>query len=130
MSSADGYLSKVLERIRQVETLCDAKELGLGRAGRRKPDALAAGKEIARSRVCLELYLVGQRRREQSALQDVAGMHNGQAAGLSPPCYSGAGPSGGSSLVVWRGLCLCEGLESSWIVMGRVTSHGPDFETD
>ena len=33
-------------------------------------------------------------------------------------------------LVVWRGLCLCEGLESSWIVTGRDTSHGADFETD
>jgi len=44
MSSADDYLSKVLERIRQVETLCAAKEFGTrpGRAtqarylGRRK----------------------------------------------------------------------------------------------
>jgi hypothetical protein len=50
------------------------KNLALDRAGRRKADALAVGKEIARSRVCLELYLVGQRRREQSTLQDVAGM--------------------------------------------------------
>ena len=33
-------------------------------------------------------------------------------------------------LVVWRGLCLCEGLESGWIVRARVTSHGADFETD
>jgi hypothetical protein len=34
------------------------------------------------------------------------------------------------SLVVWRGLCLCEGLGSGWIVIGRVTSHSADFETD
>jgi hypothetical protein len=31
---------------------------------------------------------------------------------------------------LWRRLCLCGGLESSWIVMGRVTSHGADFEID
>jgi hypothetical protein len=30
MSSADNYLSKALERIRQVETLYAAKELGTG----------------------------------------------------------------------------------------------------
>jgi len=56
--------------------------------------------------------------------------HNRQAAGLSPSCCSGAGHDGGSSLVARRGLCLCEGLESGWIAMGRVTSHGADFETD
>jgi hypothetical protein len=50
------------------------KNLVLNRVERRKADALAAGKEIARSRMCLELYLVKQRRKEQSALQDVAGM--------------------------------------------------------
>jgi hypothetical protein len=37
--------------------------------------------------------------------------HNRQAAGLSPSCCSGAGHDGGFSLVVWRGLCLCEGLD-------------------
>jgi hypothetical protein len=26
--------------------------------------------------------------------------------------------------------CLCEGLESGWIAMGRVKSHGADFETN
>jgi hypothetical protein len=41
--------------------------------------------------------------------------HNRQAAGLSPPCCSGAGHGGGSSLVVWRELCLCEGLRSQTI---------------
>ena len=54
--------------------MCRERTVALDRAGRRKADALAARKEIARSRVCLELYLVGQRRREQSVLQDVAGM--------------------------------------------------------
>jgi hypothetical protein len=54
--------------------VCRERTVALDRAGRRKADALAAGKEIARSRVCLKLYLVGQRRREQSVLQDVAGM--------------------------------------------------------
>jgi hypothetical protein len=50
------------------------KNLALDRAWRRKADALTTGKEIAGSRVCLKPYLVGQRRREQSTLQEVAGM--------------------------------------------------------
>jgi hypothetical protein len=47
------------------------KNLVLNRVKRRKADALAAEKEIARSRICLKLYLVKQRRKKQSALQDV-----------------------------------------------------------
>jgi hypothetical protein len=44
------------------------RNLVLGQIGRYKPDILAAEKEIARSRVYLELYLIKQRRKEQSAL--------------------------------------------------------------
>ena len=56
--------------------------------------------------------------------------HNSQPASLTPPCCSETGHDGGSSLVVWHGLCLCEGLESGWIVMGRITLRGADFEVD
>jgi len=78
---------------------------------------------------CL-LPKMGDEGRGESACMAPQGIIGRQPAGLSPPCCSGAGHGGESSLVVWRGLCLCEGLESSWIVMGRVTSHGADFETD
>jgi hypothetical protein len=68
--------------------------------------------------------------KEGVKVHDDSAGHDRQAAGLSAPCYSGAGHDGGSSLVMWRGLCLCKGLESGCIVIGKVISYGVDFETD
>jgi hypothetical protein len=56
--------------------------------------------------------------------------HNRQAAGLSPLVVVELDMTVDPRWLCGRELCLCEGLESGWIVMGRVTSHGADFETD
>lgn len=65
---------KPLEKSGKLGCCMPRKDLAVDRAGDARQVPWPQEKEIACSRVCLELYLVGRRCREQSTPQDVAGM--------------------------------------------------------